>query len=73
MSVGLPNYNGLVCSLHNSCRGCQGIAEGWHQRRPFCFPVKSTWDLQFVTYSIVQAVHWFILQTVAVHASPKSL
>ena len=39
-----------------TCRGCQGIAEGWHQRRPFCFPVKSTWDaestyLQFVTYS----------------------
>ena len=59
--VGNPNYNGIshrdidmpmVCT----CRGCQGIAEGWHQRRPFCFPVKSTWDaestyLQFVTYS----------------------
>ena len=26
------------------CRGCQGIAEGWHQRRPFCFPVILTWD-----------------------------
>ena len=31
-------------AIFTRCRGCQGIAEGWHQRRPFCFPVMLTWD-----------------------------
>ena len=45
----IKSMDAFVAVKKCKSRGRQGIAEGWHQRRPFCFPVKSAWDAK-LTY-----------------------